>query len=125
MGEDRGRCRRCGAEIADHVAAGAGPTGLGNGFVTADVIPMHMGVDDVANRLVADRLDGIQDLRAERRELGVYDHHAVFTGHDRRVPAGADQHVNTVADVDHVLLYGIEVLLRLREGAAGQPGAHT
>ena len=41
-----------GAEVADDVAAGAGPAGLGDRLVAADVVAVHVGVDDVADRRV-------------------------------------------------------------------------
>ena len=65
-----------GAEVADDVAAGADAAGLGDRLVAADVIAVHVRVDDVADRRVGDRPDRGQQLRAERRELRVHDQDA-------------------------------------------------
>ena len=43
--------RRGRADVADDVAAGAGAAGLGDRLVAADVIAVHVRVDDVADRL--------------------------------------------------------------------------
>ena len=45
----RGRGR---ADVADDVAAGADAAGLGDRLVAADVVAVHVGVDDVADRRV-------------------------------------------------------------------------
>ena len=87
-----------GSDVADDVAAGTVSAGLGDRLVAADVIAMKVRVDDVADRLVAQRADRRQQLVAHVGELRVDDHHAVVADLDRRVAAGADQHVDAAAD---------------------------
>ena len=55
--------------------------------------------------------DGGQQLRAQRRELGVHDQHAFVAELDGLVAARPDQHVDVVAHLDGVDLDRIEVLV--------------
>ena len=110
MRDDPRRVGRCRADVADDVAAGAGAAGLGNRLVAADVVGVHVRVHHVADRFGADRLDGVDELGAERRELGVHHHHALAAHLDRGVAAGADEHVDVAAHRLHVDLDVVEVL---------------
>ena len=123
--DDRRRRRGRRAEVADDVAAGADAAGLGDRLVAADVIAVHVRVDDVADRRVADRADGGEDLRAERRELRVDDHDAFGADVDGRVAAGADEHVDVVAHLDGVDLDVVEVLAAARRPSRRRSAAPT
>jgi len=52
--DDAGARRRGGADIADHVTAGARTASLCNRFISADVIAVHVGADHIADLRVGD-----------------------------------------------------------------------
>ena len=118
-----GRRRGC-AEIADDVAAGAGAAGLGDRFIAADVIAVHVRADDVADGRIGDRADCSQELRAHLRELRIDDHYAFVAELDRRVSARAHDHVDVRPDLHEVHLHVVKVLLLCHSTAAdGQQNA--
>ena len=59
-------------------------------LVAAGVVAMPMGVDDEADRLVAQLPDGGENLLAERRELIVDQIHAIRPGRHPDVAAGPE-----------------------------------
>ena len=96
-------CR--GADVANDVAAGAGPPGLGDRFIAAGVIAVHMRVDDPADRLIRQLPDRVESLPAERSELRVDDHDPFGSREHGRIAAGADDHVDIAADLLNVQLH--------------------
>ena len=92
------------ARARAHVAAGDGAAQLPDEVVATHVVRVHVRVDDVANRLVADGADGGHDLLGVGRETGVHQQHAVVAHLQRDVAAGADQHVDVALHVQDVEL---------------------
>ena len=82
-----------------------------------------MRVDDPADRLIGQLLDDVEELSTERRELRIHDQHAFRPGEHRGVAAGTDHHVDVAADLLHVHLHDVEVLVLLRDSASDQGAA--
>jgi hypothetical protein len=84
------------------------------GCVTAGVIAMVVGVDEILDGQRRDFLDGGLELVVHRGELAVHHDDAVGADRDRDIAAGALQHVRLVAEVGgfHLDLGEVDVLLR-------------
>ena len=106
---------RAGPDIAHHVAARDRASGLRQFLVAARVIPMHMRIDDVTDRLVGNGSDRRQHLVAEPRIHRVHQQNAFFTHLHGDVAARAHQHVDVALHGQHVNLDVVEILRLLRE----------
>ena len=93
-----GRILDSGGEIAARERA----SGQGDLFVAARVVQVSVGIDNVANRLVGNRLDRCQDLFAILREACVHQKHASVRHRHRDIAAGPDQHVHIATNLQGV-----------------------
>ena len=89
--------------------------------VAAGVIAVMVGVQDVADRLIADRLHFGEDLRAVLRELVVDQHDAFRRRHHRDIAAVTDDHVQVIGHLLHSELRGLRIL-RPGEPKSGKTG---
>ena len=71
-------------------------------LVAADMVRVGTGIDDVANGLGRDPLDGGQHGRGAGRRSGVHDHHAVVAHLHADVAAGAGDDEEVVPDGQHL-----------------------
>ena len=87
-------------------------------MVAAGVIAVGVGVDDVGDRFVGDRLDLIEDRLTVVGVLGVHDDDAALRDVDRRVPALPLNQIQVVLD----LLDGLNRRASATGGAAARSG---
>src|SRR4029450_12766444 len=78
---------------------------------TARVVAVHVRVDEELDGLGADRLDGRDDLLAERRELTVHHQHAVRPGQHADVAALSFELIDVAAELGRLDFDFAEVLL--------------
>ncbi len=120
-GDDRRAGAAKGSGVPGRPPAEQGLTGIGNRLVAADMIGIAAGVDDVPDRRGRDPLDGGEDRVGARCEPGVGDEDAVLPHLDGDVPAGAGDHEEVGAQLDHVEIAtgGHRVCLDRRRPQAG------
>ena len=115
-----GRILDSGGEIAARERA----SGQGDLFVAARVVQVSVGIDNVTNRLVGNRLDHCQDLFAILREACVHQKHASVRHRHRDIAARPDQHVHIATDLQGVYfrIGGAWALLGKTRGCRQQNG---
>ena len=70
------------------------------------MIRIGAGVDDVSNRPRRELLDRRDDRVGPRRRPGIDDHHAIVSDLDADVAAGAGDHVEVRAQLEHFEIAG-------------------
>src|SRR5271169_6896987 len=93
--------------------------------ITAGMIAVEMGIDDVFYRLAAACLiDGRLDLIVQRRKFGIHLDYRIITASGDDIPALTFQHEGAIAEVGSLDLNFREVL-PLRKGCGREQGGYA
>ena len=86
------------------------------------MVAVHMGVDQKADRPVAECTNGRHDLLGERSELVVDHHHAIVADGQSHMPTGSLQIVDPVAHLVRDDFHGAVIRLGLGIAGSGSSG---